>query len=379
MKLNLPADKPRLTEFAEAVAPGVSRVRPAVFRTVNQGMRPAVAPPPPAHEGLTSRGSAARKAYATPVGLRAASPEPEPVQPAMPQPAAAPMRPRVARVPAGDDLEQRLAPLRGLSRELVSRGMPGTLVGELLTEIVGEFGNQVLASEQDARYALVEQLMLRVNGEPLIDQDTPLSGTFLIAGPSSSGKEVLVAHMALAAVRQGHRDIVLVNAESERIGAAAQMEALGTVFNCRVEHVYAADELRDLRSHCSPRTLMLILADGWSPVGTVDKQAGAWWWQLPNAQRIVCVPATGQAEDLLELLTSAREKTRNLTAVLTKTGETRNVLPAVGALASVRQPVAMVVSGDSLIDTATAQSLATLVRSALSANYQPRKKGRIVC
>ena len=337
------------------MAPGVSRVRPAIFKQLSPG--------------AMSQGPSALRAY-RPAAAVPLDPAMEALAGGLPGSAPRPTAPRTA------DLEQRLAPLRGISRELVGRGMPGPLVAELMAEIVAEYGQQVLASERDARLAFVEQLLLRIPSAPLVPEGTPLKGAYLVTGPAGSGKSVLIAHLALLAARQGQSNVVLVNTESARIGAAAQANALGAVFSYEVEHVYTPQELRELRSRRGARTVLLIETAGWSPR---DEAAGStpWKWQLPGTQVVVCVPATAQAEDLSAVLTTTQEKTSGAAAALCKTSETRNVLPALGALALARQPLGLVTGGPNLADPTPAPDLGELARAALGVVLPQRRKGRV--
>jgi flagellar biosynthesis GTPase FlhF len=282
-------------------------------------------------------------------------------------------RPTAARVSSNAELEQQLTPLRGLAHDLVTRGMPSALAGEQLAEIVAEYGNQVLVSEYDARLALLEQLLQRITGAPLLLPGEPLLGTYVIAGPSGSGKSTLIAHLAFTAVQQGQSDIVLVNTESERIGAAAQMDALGKVFGCEVAHAYTAQELRDMHAQCGPHTLLLVEVAGGALMTAEARLRNAWTWRLPFSRYVVCVPATGQCEDIQEVLAGARQITSDPAAVLAKVSETRNALPVLGALASARQPVAMVVPGPNLADPSPPPELAAVARAALGAVKRPGK------
>lgn len=359
--MNWPTGKSGAAEVAEPVAPGVARVRPAVFRSVTA--RPPVETP-------SSRGPSALRAY-QPRAAQAPSPVVDLRSRAAERESAAGVPARTA--PATGGLEQYLAPLRGLSRDLVARGMPQALVGELLSEIVVEFGNQVLASEQDARMALAEQLLLRIAGVPLVRPDLPLVGSYVVSGPSGAGKSVLLAHLALAAAQRGQTDVTLVNTEGERIGAAAQLNALGGVFGYRVEHAYTPQELHALQASCTPDTLLLVEAAGWSPSNR-DRQRSAWAWQLPGATNVVCVPATAQGEDVQELLAAVRQAVRSPLATLCKTEETRNALPALSALAGLRQPVGMVVPGPNLMQAPPPIDLAVVVRTALSVVSRSRKR-----
>jgi flagellar biosynthesis protein FlhF len=253
--------------------------------------------------------------------------------------------------------------------------MTSSLVAELLSEIVSEYGNQVLASEHDARLALVEQILLRIGGVPLVRPEAPLVGTYLVSGPAGSGKSVLLSHLALAAARQGQTDVVLVNTEDERIGAAAQMNALGTVFGYRVAHLYTLQEMHALHAQNRPDTLLLVEGGSWSSLGDTGRQRNAWGWQLPTATSVFCLPATAHGEDLEDLLATARQSARSPLVALTKTMETRNALPAVSVLAAARQQVNMVVPGPNLLQATGSLDLSTVVRAALSVVTRARKRG----
>jgi hypothetical protein len=373
--LNLPADRREFSEFAETVAPGVARVRPAVFQSLTA--RAEAAPvSTPAEEGLASRRTTARRAYAPP-GRNVSAPPPVPAR----MPVSVPVRGESTRPLSALDpsWEKQLAPLRSLSRELVGHGMPAALVTELLAEIVAEYGNQVLESEQDARWGIVDQLLLRISGDPLVPPAGELTGTYMVAGPEGSGRSALIGTLALAALKRGQQEVILVNTEAERIGAAAQMEALGNVFACRVEHSYSVDDLRDVQEGAGAGALLLAQGSGWSAADSSEMQASAWSWPLRGATRVLCLPATGQGEDLSELLSAAHEVARSPMAVLSRTSSTRNVLPAIGALAAARQPVGLVLRDQNLSQPGSAPSLAMVVRTALGIRNLQKKRGRVVC
>jgi hypothetical protein len=380
--LNLPADSYNGRDSTDAATPGVSRVRPAVFRSLTstaKGSAASTAIAVPPGEGLLSRVSSARRAYA-PAAADPSTPDaPNPAQrPFLKTPVATPVYvppPSISNL----EMEQHLAPLRPLSRELSGRGMPASLVSELLAEIVSEFGSQVLAGEQDARLALVEQILLRIDGDPLLPEEGPLTGSYLISGPAGAGKSVLLAHLAMAAAQRGQRDVVLVNTEGERLGAAAQIQAIGAVFGFQTINCYAPQELRALQGRCGYDMLLLIEAAGWSPSGGVDRQRNAWSWQLPNVKNVICLPATAQSEDLIELLSSANQMARAPMAALCKAGETRNLLPVVSALAAQRQAVGMVAPGPNLLEPLPTMDLPQIVRSAVGALNPRKKKGRVWC
>ncbi len=394
--LNWPADAPRSGEIDEDVAPGVSRVRPAVFQALSTTQGPSALR---AYQPRTAGAEAAPRAERAAAGekllsdwggllgnglgvLRGKAAAPARPTVATPDPQPRPAPPAVApaqTAASASDLEQRLAPLRAISRELVARGMPSSLVAELLAEIVAEYGNQVLGSERDARLALVEQLLLRIPQAPLSRPDKPLTGTYVVTGPAGSGKSVFIAHLALQAAQHGQRDVILVNTESARIGAAAQMNALGQVFGYEVAHIYSPQELRRFATERGSKALILVETAGWSPREGAPEAQRPWKWQYRGAKLVVCVAATAQQDDLNEVLRVTRDMTNGTVAVLTKISETRNVLPALGALATARQAVGMVVPGPNLAEEVTPIDLGDLARSALGVVMPQRKKGRVRC
>ena len=367
--MNLQADSRQLEEVAEPVAPGVARVRPAVFRSFKTVPQDAPSPQPP-QEGPASRRSVAQRAYQP-----APRPSPAPETPAKLTAPSARSSSTVKSPIAITDWETQLAPLRALSRELVGRGLPAGLVTELIAEIVGEYGNQVLESEQDARWALVEQILLRTSGDPLIPATGPIGGSYVIAGPTGSGRSVLVAAIGLAAVKRGQTDMLLVNTEVDRIGATAQMDALGKVFNCRVAHAYSPDELRDLHSSCSGRTLLLAQASGWAPT-TMRSCTKAPSRGHCTARKRCCVCRPRRKARTCSSFSPRHDTFDEEPACRALAhGQTRNVLPSIGALACAREPVGMIVRGQSLTQQAVAPSLATIVRTALGVTLSPRKRG----
>ena len=378
----------KTSEQVDNVAPGVSRVRPIAFPVLAQSSAPA-AESRPVTESFAEKMSS--RISLMPSALRAYVPAEKREDPMA---AVAPfttervnavssfqaqeqLRPLQRPAPV-NDMEQQLAPLRGISKELVARGMPAPLVSDLLATIVAEYGQPVLESERDARFAIVEELLARCPETPLIPENDLLTGLVLVTGPAGSGKSVLISHLALAAARAGQRDVILVNSESGRIGAAAQMNAIGDVFGYPVEHVYSPQDLRVVRNRASKDTLILVETAGWMPpLPGSDAQATPWRWRMPGAKVVVCVPATGQATDLNDILAATKEAAPDSVAVLTKSDQTRNVLPALGALAMNRQAVGMVMPGPDLADESPLRLLGDVARSALGVVLPQRKRGRL--
>ncbi len=278
--------------------------------------------------------------------------------------------------------EQSVNPLRAISRELVARGMAASLVADLLAETVAEYGGQVLTDERAARLALIDILLSRIPRVPLLPSSeilaqgrtlAPLTGTFLVTGPAGAGKSTLIAHLALWAARGGQREVTLVNTQGGRIGAAAQANALGAVFDYPVEHLYNPAGLRSLLKRRRRDALRLVELPSWAPDQDARELEG---WLAPGGTVVTCVPATGQGDDIHEALVAVRRAAPDVVAVLCKTSETRNIVPALGALTALRQHVGLVAPGAHLADDAPTPDFAAIVTAAIRGSSQQGAQGK---
>jgi len=278
--------------------------------------------------------------------------------------------------------EQSVNPLRAISRELVARGMAASLVADLLAETVAEYGGQVLTDERAARLALIDILLSRIPRVPLLPSSeilaqgrtpAPLTGTFLVTGPAGAGKSTLIVHLALWAARGGQREVTLVNTQGGRIGAAAQANALGAVFDYPVEHLYNPAELRSLLKRRRRDALRLVELPSWAPDQDARELEG---WLTPGGTVVTCVPATGQGDDIHEALVAVRRAAPDVVAVLCKTSETRNIVPALGALTALRQHVDLVAPGAHLADDAPTPDFAAIVTAAIRGSSQQGAQGK---
>lgn len=280
------------------------------------------------------------------------------------------------------DPEQSVNPLRVISRELVARGMAAPLVADLLAETVAEYGGQVLTDERAARLALIDILLSRIPRVPLLPSaeilaqgrtPAPLTGTFLVTGPAGAGKSTLIGRLALWAARGGQREVTLVNTQGGRIGAAAQANALGAVFDYPVEHLYNPAELRSLLKRRRRDALRLVELPSWAPDQDARELEG---WLTPGGTVVTCVPATGQGDDIHEALVAVRRAAPDVVAVLCKTSETRNIVPALGALTALRQHVGLVAPGAHLADDAPTPDFAAIVTAAIRGSSQQGAQGK---
>ena len=229
------------------------------------------------------------------------------------------------------------ATLKAFAVELGQRGMPSSLATTLLSETVTQYGAAALARPRDLRLAFIEQLLARIPMLPLLGDGTTLAGTYVVTGAPGSGKSALVARLAREAGRQGQQNVLLVNGQERRLGAAAAMEAIGAAFGLPVAHAYSPAELREAIEAHGAAGVVLIEADSILPHASVT-----WPWGGIAATTLVCIPATGQGDDVRALITRAADLGPARVAILTMSDLTQNAVPALSMLAHTTCSVGLV-------------------------------------
>jgi flagellar biosynthesis protein FlhF len=86
----------------------------------------------------------------------------------------------------------------------------------------------------------------------------------VVVGPPGDGKTAVVAKLALAARRAGVR-VGLVGADTHRIGAAAELEAVGRVLGVRVAHAVDAGALAAAVAQMADLDRVLVDTSGAGP------------------------------------------------------------------------------------------------------------------
>ena len=232
-----------------------------------------------------------------------------------------------------------LLTLKAFAVELGQRGMPSILASALLSETVTQYGAAALARPRDLRLAFIEQLLARIPMLPLLGEGTTLAGTYVVTGAPGSGKSALIARLAREAGRQGQQNVLLVNGQERRLGAAAAMEAIGAAFDLPVAHAYSPAELRTaIEQHGAPG-VVLVEADSILPHASV-----AWPWSGIAATTLVCIPARGQGDDVRALITRAADLGPARVAIRTMVDLTQNAIPALSMLAHTTCSVGLVTS-----------------------------------
>jgi len=239
---------------------------------------------------------------------------------------------------AWNDLTRR-APLQtALLKELTQLGLSQRLVMEVVSQVPARLEwNEA----QRMALALIAK-RITVQNERWLDE----GGMVAFCGPTGVGKSTLVAKLAARWVlKHGPRELVLISADSVRIGAQDQIQNLGRLLGVPAYTIDQISELGSLLNTVANRRLVLIDTAGFSQR---DQRLAAELALLatshPQLETSLVVSASAQAgmlEETLSRFTSAAPKS----CVLTKVDEATSLGGSISALAHHQLPLAYLSEG----------------------------------
>ena len=261
-----------------------------------------------------------------------------------------------------------LAPeVQALMDSFTQAGMPASLRTLLLDTV------KDMRDERDALAAVRSQLEQALQREPAA---VPRQGVHVLAGPSGSGKSLMVAKLArLAAKRDGADHVAIVSYKDMRVGAWSQIQLLAEHIGVDAFCVQDAAELPALFERLKRRHLILIDTPGSQTLERVAEIKNA----FPQAQAHMVMAADASSATLNRAIRAASVRWDSL--MVTKLDESVQPWPLVEFLCDNR--LALNAAGDgnqlgdlrreleirSLVEMAVAQ----LARTASAASVEPIK------
>jgi len=261
-----------------------------------------------------------------------------------------------------------LAPeVQALLDSFTQAGMPASLRTLLLDTV------KDMRDEREALAAVRSQLEHALQREPVA---TPRHGVHVLAGPSGSGKSLMVAKLArLAAKRDGADHVAIVSYKDLRVGAWSQVQLLAEHIGVDAFCVQDEAELPALFERLKGRHLILIDTPGSQALERVAEVKGAY----PQAQAHVVMAADASSATLNRAIGAGKVRWDSL--MVTKLDESVQPWPLVEFLCGNR--LALNAAGDgtqlgdlrreleirSLVEMAVAQ----LARAASATSVEPIK------
>jgi len=154
---------------------------------------------------------------------------------------------------------------------------------------------------KDMTLALASALDRRMKTMPL---DIARQSALLLVGPNGAGKTAVAAKIA-AHARLAHRHVLFIATDVEGAGAMARLEAFAGHLALKVEIAETADALTKLVAQCrEDNALAIIDTAGFDPRNPKMRTAFSALAMIDGVETIGVVPATGDAEETLEIVSA---------------------------------------------------------------------------
>ena len=261
-----------------------------------------------------------------------------------------------------------LAPeVQALMDSFTEAGMPASLRALLLDTV------KDMRDEREALASVRNQLEQALQREPAA---VPRHGVHVLAGPSGSGKSLMVAKLArLAAKRDGADHIAIVSYKDLRVGAWSQVQLLAEHIGVDAFSVQDAAELPALFERLKGRHLILIDTPGSQTLERVAEVKNA----FPQAQAHMVMSADASSATLNRAMRATSARWDSL--MVTKLDESVQPWPLVEFLCDNRLPLNAAGDGNQLGDlrreleirSLVEMAVAQLARTANAASVEPIK------
>lgn len=261
-----------------------------------------------------------------------------------------------------------LAPeVQALMDSFTEAGMPASLRALLLDTV------KDMRDEREALASVRNQLEQALQREPAA---VPRHGVHVLAGPSGSGKSLMVAKLArLAAKRDGADHIAIVSYKDLRVGAWSQVQLLAEHIGVDAFSVQDAAELPALFERLKSRHLILIDTPGSQTLERVAEVKNA----FPQAQAHMVMSADASSATLNRAMRATSARWDSL--MVTKLDESVQPWPLVEFLCDNRLPLNAAGDGNQLGDlrreleirSLVEMAVAQLARTASAASVEPIK------
>ena len=261
-----------------------------------------------------------------------------------------------------------LAPeVQALMDSFTEAGMPASLRALLLDTV------KDMRDEREALAAVRNQLEQALQREPAA---VPRHGVHVLAGPSGSGKSLMVAKLArLAAKRDGADHIAIVSYKDLRVGAWSQVQLLAEHIGVDAFCVQDAAELPALFERLKGRHLILIDTPGSQTLERVAEVKNA----FPQAQAHMVMSADASSATLNRAMRATSARWDSL--MVTKLDESVQPWPLVEFLCDNRLPLNAAGDGNQLGDlrreleirSLVEMAVAQLARTSSAASVEPIK------
>jgi len=165
---------------------------------------------------------------------------------------------RSARLPA---LEPTL---QMIYSHLLGQSLSPELATEVVLAVASELSAAAIANEETVRSCITRHLRSKISTHPIPTGALEDKVVFVI-GSTGVGKTTTLAKLAHYHAREQHQSVVLVSADTIRLGGAAQLQSYGDILGISVEVAYTPEELAAVVQAYQEQDLILVDTPGQSP------------------------------------------------------------------------------------------------------------------
>ncbi len=187
---------------------------------------------------------------------------------------------------------------------------------------------------------------------------------FGFVGPTGVGKTTTVAKLATSSKLLYDADVLLISADTYRVGGAEQLQRIGAIANIPCEVVYSAQELRQLMKREAQREMIFIDTVGRSPSSTAQIQEIRGYMEAAEPDNTFLLLNSSLSESSLVHVVKRFGVIKPTHLILTKLDEMLAPGPLLSALYQIALPLGYFTTGQVIpddIERGSAERLAEMV------------------
>lgn len=257
--------------------------------------------------------------------------------------------------------------LRSLYRHLSEQEFSQDLALSLVQSIASELNRHALADYRVVRERAAAHIARLVPCERgSLGQAKPGTVLFLV-GPTGVGKTTTIAKLAAQLALMEKREVVLVGADTYRIGAEAQLQTYADIMRLPLEIVRSAEEMANLVQRRRNADLILVDMPGRSQRNQEGlAEAAALVGAVPAERRRVelVISASTRLHELEDIL-AAFGRLGAQSLIVTKLDEALHFGPLISLVAKQQKPLTYFCAGQNVPEDIAQASAAHLAELAL--------------
>lgn len=153
-------------------------------------------------------------------------------------------------------IDKNKAYLDLIHRQLVQNEVEECYARQILDEIEGSLGHNTTLDNILA--SVYQKIVLKIGSPHLIDLKTKHTKYIFFVGPTGVGKTTTIAKLASMMKLAKKSKVALVTSDTYRIAAVEQLKIYANILGIPLNVVYAADEMKKLKSELHGYDLVLV-------------------------------------------------------------------------------------------------------------------------